>query len=161
MSDTPTLTTLDAEMAAVLEAVEPVSVLRVTAPDVPETAVADVRHHDPEDAASLMESAAGSPVDLALLDSRAALAGEEVRRVLSRLRDLLARRVLVLVRPDAGADWARSVLISCGYTHHARCTHGDGTVELYQFDIATYKPTPDWLGPSNWANPELWDKYRW
>ncbi|WP_322520450.1 DUF6231 family protein [Guyparkeria halophila] len=32
---------------------------------------------------------------------------------------------------------------------------------IYLFDIETYKRTPDWLNARHWANPELWDKYRW
>lgn len=29
------------------------------------------------------------------------------------------------------------------------------------FAIRSYKPAPDWLGPRNWANPELFGLFRW
>jgi hypothetical protein len=29
------------------------------------------------------------------------------------------------------------------------------------FDVGSYKATPDWLNARHWANPQLWDKYRW
>lgn len=37
--------------------------------------------------------------------------------------------------------------------------HSDTT--LYKYSIDSYKRTPDWLNADNWANPALWNKYRW
>ena len=31
-----------------------------------------------------------------------------------------------------------------------------GGTTLYQFNLATYKPVPDWLNPRFWAHPERW-----
>ncbi|MFO7858575.1 MAG: DUF6231 family protein [Ectothiorhodospiraceae bacterium] len=77
--------------------------------------------------------------------------------LLSRLRDLYARRVLATV--VLGGDWQRNDLTAFGFTQLARIDERLGT--LFGFDIATYKTTPDWLNPRYWANPEMWDKYRW
>ena len=77
--------------------------------------------------------------------------------LLSRLRDLYARRVLARLRPSA--HWEHRDMTAFGFTRLARL--GDDNGLLYGFDMATYKTTPDWLNPRFWANPELWGKYRW
>ena len=77
--------------------------------------------------------------------------------LLSRLRDLYARRVLARLRPSA--DWEHRDMTAFGFTRLARLGDDDGL--LYGFDMATYKTTPDWLNPRFWANPELWGEYRW
>ena len=101
--------------------------------------------------------------DLALVQADTAMPAEGIDVLLSRLRDLYARKVLVIVSPDLDkGPWRRQALIGLGFTPYGEATDAEGErLSLYQFDIATYKTTPDWLSPSNWANPELWDKYRW
>jgi len=88
-------------------------------------------------------------------------------RLLSRLRDLHTARFCAAVRigadwPDLTSTWSRNELLGIGMMlvnsyedDHGRRAH------LYKYDIATYKPTPGWLNPDDWANPELWNKYRW
>lgn len=85
--------------------------------------------------------------------------------VISRLRDLYSRRLLALVSvtPDQTRDsvqskWQDAELIAFGMTQLA--TYPDGR-HLYEYNILSYKNVPDWLNAKNWANPELWDKYRW
>lgn len=101
--------------------------------------------------------------DLALVQADAALPAEGIDVLLSRLRDVHARKVLVIVSSELdGGSWRRQALIGLGFTPYGQAAGVAGErLFLYQFDIATYKTTPDWLSPSNWANPELWDKYRW
>lgn len=101
--------------------------------------------------------------DLALVQADAALAALESGVLLAQLRDVYARKVLVIVAPGlADGPWSRHSLIRLGFTPYGAATGAEGKrLLLYQFDIATYKTTPDWLSPNNWANPELWDKYRW
>lgn len=86
--------------------------------------------------------------------------------VISRLRDLHSRRLLALVtvEPDSSAEdsiqshWHDAELIAYGMTQLA--AYPDGR-HLYEYNILSYKNVPDWLNARNWANPELWDKYRW
>jgi hypothetical protein len=99
--------------------------------------------------------------DLAVVDSAAPIPDSEVPILLSKLRDLSARRVLVVARPGADAAWSRKAMIAYGYTAYGSGELGADRVLLYQFDIATYKTTPDWLGPKHWAHPERWDQERW
>ncbi len=85
------------------------------------------------------------------------LPGRAGEHLLARLRDLHARRVVVRLAP--GREWSLQRLTGLGFT--CLQTSGSGDAEYFGFDIATYKTTPDWLNSRNWANPELFDKYRW
>ncbi len=73
-------------------------------------------------------------------------------QLLASLRDRGNRPVVVYLGESVDD---RMKMIALGY----RALDRDEPV--YQFDIHDYKQTPDWLNPRNWANPELWDKYRW
>jgi len=95
--------------------------------------------------------------DLVLVGGLERLSRAEGEILLSRLRDLYARRVLVCLA--LGDTWRQNDLTAFAFTRLA--TLGDGMGTLYGFDVGTYKTTPDWLNPRYWANPELWGKYRW
>lgn len=88
-------------------------------------------------------------------------------RLLSRLRDLYTARFCAAVRigedwPDLTSTWSRNELLGIGMMLVSTYTaDGERPIHLYKYDIATYKPTPGWLNPDDWANPELWNKYRW
>ncbi|MFP4639754.1 MAG: DUF6231 family protein [Guyparkeria sp.] len=73
-------------------------------------------------------------------------------QLLASLRDRGNRPVIVYLHESVDD---RMKMIALGY----KASSPDDPV--YQFDIHDYKQTPDWLNPRNWANPELWDKYRW
>lgn len=96
--------------------------------------------------------------DLAILtDALESLDRGEASGLLARLRDLYAGCVVLLVS-HTDCDWSGTDLTALGFT---RLHEIPGRGTLYGFDIATYKTTPDWLNPDYWANPELWDRYRW
>lgn len=76
----------------------------------------------------------------------------EVSRLLASLRDRGNRPVVVHL--DESLD-DRMKMIALGYQS------ADGDETVYLFDIHDYKETPDWLNARHWANPEMWDKYRW
>lgn len=76
--------------------------------------------------------------------------------LLATLRDRLAAHVVVWA--DAGrSPLDEAALRALGFRLHAR----DGAQLLCGFDLHDYKDRPDWLNPSHWAHPELWDKHRW
>jgi hypothetical protein len=87
--------------------------------------------------------------------------------LLSRLRDLHTARFCAVVRlgsdwPDLASTWTRNELLGIGMMLVNSYEPDSGRrLQLYKYDIATYKPTPRWLNPEDWANPELWNKYRW
>lgn len=72
---------------------------------------------------------------------------------ITRLRDLLARRVLVLASPEFGAT-----LHALGFSQIEQLSQN---LVIWQFNILSYKQVPDWLNSKYWANPENWNKYRW
>ncbi|MDZ7809816.1 MAG: DUF6231 family protein [Arhodomonas sp.] len=113
----------------------------------------------PADAVTALQP--GVRYDLALIAADAAIEPGDAAVVLARLRDLCARHVLAATDATASYPWRRSDLVALGYIHLGDCRDAAGPVSLYEFDISTYKTTPDWLSPRNWANPEMWDRYRW
>lgn len=88
------------------------------------------------------------------------LSKPEAARLLARLRDVHAEHVLLAVGSAAGSDvrWEPNELIALGLQ---RVEEHRGEIALYEFDIARYKLTPDWLNSEHWAHPELFDKFRW
>ena len=88
------------------------------------------------------------------------------RKLLAALRDVHAARFCAAVpvgREWAGmsSQWQPGDFFALGLTLLDKYATDDGSIHLYKYDIATYKKTPDWLNARDWANPEMWDKYRW
>jgi hypothetical protein len=86
--------------------------------------------------------------------------------VLSRVRDLHARAMLLLVQVgpsgrDTVSQWERNDFIALGMELLGQFQDDDRSLHLYRFDIHTYKTTPDWLNAKYWAHPELWGKKWW
>ncbi len=86
--------------------------------------------------------------------------------VIARLRDLRARQLWVLTTlegPPGETDgvWTADSLVALGLTRVQRYPRSSPILYLYAFDLASYKPTPEWLGPKHWAHPDRWEKDRW
>jgi hypothetical protein len=118
------------------------------------------------DAAKLLGDTRDLPrFDLALVaNTLERLDQREAGIIIARLRDLHARRLLVLVPIGQGwasnrSHWESGDLLGFGMRRLARYRSNEGPVHLYRFDLADYKPTPEWLNPKDWANPEMWGKY--
>ncbi|PTQ89560.1 DUF6231 family protein [Agitococcus lubricus] len=75
---------------------------------------------------------------------------------ISRLRDVLAERVLV-VTPQHNNYWSTAKMLGFGFKRIAEPTGW----QVWGFDIHTYKEVPDWLNAKFWANPQNWGKYWW
>ena len=67
-----------------------------------------------------------------------------------RLRDLFAKSVIVVCHLG-------EQLRSLGFT---QVVHQQN-MQVWQFNILTYKHVPDWFNAKFWANPQNWDKFRW
>ncbi|MGH8579911.1 MAG: DUF6231 family protein [Gammaproteobacteria bacterium] len=90
----------------------------------------------------------------------------EALALLSRIRDLQARRMIMVLPMGPSwsghqSRWDPSELLALGMTLYLSASVADKPVQVYEFDIERYKATPDWLNPKHWANPELYGKYRW
>lgn len=89
----------------------------------------------------------------------AAVAGNHT--LVQPLRDLYAEQVLVALEQPS-SPWSRRDLMALGFIARGKATLADGSArDLFAFNIATYKVTPDWLNAEHWAHPELFDRYRW
>ncbi len=158
--------TLNARLQHVLQELRPSSVLLIgdsLAPVVEALTGAEGTITRLASAEATQRLAALGIYDLALVQADADLAELEIEALLARLRDVYARKVLAIVAADlADGPWSRRSLTRLGFTPYGTAVGAEGErLLLYQFDIAIYKTTPDWLSPNSWANPELWDKYRW
>ncbi len=85
-----------------------------------------------------------------------ALNDQVTAQLLVKLRDLFARRLLVV----SGHQNAK-LLRSLGLTQLLDQGTPTADCSLWQFNILTYKHVPDWFNSKFWANPENWDKFRW
>jgi hypothetical protein len=71
--------------------------------------------------------------------------------LLFRARTWLAPCVVVAVPPACAL--AEDALRALAFETFAQA----GEAALWQFNLATYKPAPDWLNARFWANPERWE----
>lgn len=94
------------------------------------------------------------PFDLVIVGLHTADQDAATRAVLAALRDIHARRLLVLAPTAAKID-----LSALGFTLLAEYT--EPAMRLYGFELKHYKQTPEWLSAQYWANPEMWNKKRW
>ena len=87
-------------------------------------------------------------------------------QLIARLRDIHTTRFLIVVRMGDGWEQLKSVwqtvdLLSFGMKLVNRYEFDGKPIHIYKYDISTYKRTPEWLNSKNWANPQLWNKFRW
>lgn len=78
--------------------------------------------------------------------------------LLAALRDRCARRVLVALPARA---WSAQDMRGFGFETLGTVRTDGSVLATFSFDIDHYKRTPDCLNARNWANPELWDRFRW
>lgn len=85
-----------------------------------------------------------------------ALSEQQKSQILVKMRDLFAKRLVVVSRLQD-----EKLLRSLGLTQLIDKTVHGADFALWQFNILTYKHVPDWFNSKFWANPENWGKYRW
>ena len=95
-----------------------------------------------------------------------ALPKREAENLLARIRDTLSQRVCVIVwreifHRDQPECWNLADFSALGFRSLSAPGSSEHDPRLFSYDLNSYKPTHDWLNPKNWANPELWDKFRW
>ena len=84
------------------------------------------------------------------------------QQVLSSVRDTMACRVLHLESELIDKEpWQLTDSLSLGYRRIDSGHHRQIPWQLYEFHIANYKSTPDWLNSDHWSNPQEWDRHRW
>ncbi|KAA8734742.1 hypothetical protein F4V57_02970 [Acinetobacter qingfengensis] len=79
-----------------------------------------------------------------------------INNALVRLRDLFAKKIIVFAHPQLEKQ-----LRALGFNQLLQNMPENNPVQIWQFNILTYKHVPDWFNSKFWANPENWDKFRW
>lgn len=97
----------------------------------------------------------GRPDLAVVIDQVEEMPRKEAAHLLSRLRDILCDRVLLVLRDER---WRRTELLALGFLELGGTS---GERRVYLFDPALFNEPRDWNNPSDWANPENFDRYRW
>ena len=84
---------------------------------------------------------------------------ERLDAVIARARDSLTMDLYVLHPGDTLEQAER--MGGLGLRCLKRLELNGQSWGLNHFSLKTYKKTPDWLSSRNWANPGLWDRFRW
>ncbi|MFC3901364.1 hypothetical protein SAMN05421749_10116 [Acinetobacter marinus] len=79
-----------------------------------------------------------------------------INNAVVRMRDLFAKKIIIFA-PLARTKQLRSL----GFNQLLEIVPEDSPVQIWQFNILTYKHVPDWFNSKFWANPENWNKFRW
>ncbi len=106
-----------------------------------------------------------------VLDAFEHLTKQSGFQLLSRLRDLLAHQYCIAlpidsqINPQNQSTWQLTDLFSFALERvaiYGACDEiNQQQIGLFKYNINDYKKTPDWLNSDNWANPKMWEKYRW
>nr|WP_298892821.1 DUF6231 family protein [uncultured Acinetobacter sp.] len=73
-----------------------------------------------------------------------------------RMRDLFAKKIIVFASLERTKQ-----LRALGFNQLLEIVPDDSPVQIWQFNILTYKHVPDWFNSKFWANPDNWNKFRW
>lgn len=80
--------------------------------------------------------------------------------IIGRLRDLCSPKIIVLANLTV-SSWKENELFGFGLNRYSQYKEDGAEFILCQHNIDSYKRTPDWFNPKNWANPQLWNKFWW
>ena len=158
---------LHTELARLLEALKPRSVLCVGKPAVSLLAHATTRYTATSVSTLALDEIPGRldqlpHYDLAYVHGALErLPRSAAGMLLARLRDISARRLLVHVeigaeRSEHISDWENNELLAFGLIKAGEYQTSQCRAHFYQFNIFDYKLTPDWFNPKDWAHPHLW-----
>lgn len=100
------------------------------------------------------QGATATRSELALgIDALDGLDSRQAFELLAKVRTYVAPALLIVARRDCAldADAFRALGFNASFSDRVE------NVAIYHYDIATYKPVPDWLNANYWANPERWE----
>ncbi len=165
-------TCIDSDLSGLLDTHQPRSVL-VVGPEIP-AAVGAYKNSHPDCTITHLKVTAScndlndlGHYDLGIIsEALERMDKSDAGRLIAGLRDLHTSRFYAVVPigghwPGQRSSWEPSDLIAYGMGLAGQYSDGEKALHLYKFDINDYKKTPDWFNADHWANPELWDKYRW
>ena len=85
---------------------------------------------------------------------------QKTEQIICRLRDLCSPRIIIFIDLN-NSQWQENDLFGLGFNKYNQYEIDGAKFALYQHNIDSYKRTPDWFNPKNWANPQLWNKFWW
>jgi len=96
------------------------------------------------------------------------LSKSQGQRILCKLRDQLTSQYCIGLTLDTGGNydnWQLNDLFAFALdrvaSYPVESDNQSIQYGLFKYNIMDYKKTPNWLNTDNWANPKLWNKYRW
>lgn len=102
-----------------------------------------------------------SPVDLALISHLTeSMTKSEAQQWLGMIKNRYAPHVILISHPDLAEKqgWGFTDYLAMGFRHIAGTDEG---LMVFSYAIENYQPKREWLNSRFWANPEMYDKYRW
>ncbi|MCJ8170117.1 DUF6231 family protein [Atopomonas sediminilitoris] len=80
--------------------------------------------------------------------------------LIGQVRNLYSSQLLIALRP-AAQQWLETDLYAHAVVLDERFNDCAQPAWLASYNLLHYKPAPDWLNARFWANPEMFDKFRW
>lgn len=118
-----------------------------------ESAVQLVTRALPKTPVCTANEASNTPCTLAVgIHALKGLSANRAQQLISQTRIYVAPRLLLVEGRDCALDAAafRALGFSLCFSDDAE------NLNIYDYDLATYKPVPDWLNARYWAHPERW-----
>jgi hypothetical protein len=84
----------------------------------------------------------------------------EAESWLGLIKNTLSPHVILITHPELCQQqgWTFNDYLAMGFRHFAGSEEG---LQLFTYAIENYQLKRDWLNNRFWANPVLYDKYRW
>lgn len=86
------------------------------------------------------------------IEACAGLSAADAAHLISRTRLYVAPRMVLAEPPDGVLD--EQAFRALGFS--VRAVDTPNSMNLYDYDLETYKTVPDWLNARYWAHPERW-----
>jgi len=87
------------------------------------------------------------------------LSYEKAEHIIAQTRDSHAREMLLIV--SKSIEWKDTDLLGLNLRKVAELDQQNEILQAWYFARDSYKKIPDWLNSRYWANPEMFEKYRW
>ncbi len=101
------------------------------------------------------------PADLAVISHLTeSMEKAAAQQWLGMVKNRLAPHVILISHPAIADNkgWELTDYLAMGFRHLAGTEDG---LQVFTYAIENYQPKRDWLNRRYWANPEMYDKYRW
>jgi hypothetical protein len=101
------------------------------------------------------------PVDLAVISHLVeSMAKTKAEQWLGMIKNRYAPHVLLISHPEIAKNqgWLLTDYLAMGFRHIGGSEDG---LQIFSYAIENYQPKRDWLNSRFWANPDMYNKYRW